>query len=42
MKSIKTEIQFIVEANVIDLIEKDFKTNKLLFKIKVRLRWLYS
>ena len=48
MKSIETEIQFIVEAKeyVIDLIEKDFKTNNRFCahskeKIKKQLSWLY-
>lgn len=48
MKSIETEIQFIVEAKeyVIDLIEKDFKTNNSFCahskeKIKKQLSWLY-
>lgn len=49
MKSIKTEIQFIVVAKeyVIDLIEKDFKTNNKFCafskqKIIDKLHWVYN
>tara|TARA_B110000908_G_scaffold123391_1_gene144714 strand:+ start:977 stop:1198 length:222 start_codon:yes stop_codon:yes gene_type:complete len=48
MKNIEKEIQFIEEAKeyIIDLIEKDFKTNNSICshnkkKIKKQLSWLY-